>query len=107
VSLGLYLGNDLVKEVATRLRPRLQALPVAEKYATSVIRYRSERFVAYLGKVISVEKEGLFRGASPLNDYRGTFGYVLRVSGQDQGEDEREGSCRHNFVSIRKYQGVA
>jgi hypothetical protein len=53
--------------------------------------------------VISVEKEGvistgLFRGASPLHNYTGTFGYVLRVSGQDEGQDEKV--VRVNMTSI-------
>jgi hypothetical protein len=46
VSLGLHLGNGLVKEVAARLLPLLQALPVADKDTGSMTRYHSERLVA-------------------------------------------------------------
>ena len=92
VCLRKHFGsNNLVKEVATKLLPRLQALAAPDKDMISVGRLECEKLVKYLKDSIKIKKNGevitgRLKGAYPLKGTTGNISYMLRVSGVKERE---------------------
>jgi hypothetical protein len=91
VSIGLHYGNGLVKEMATKLLPRLQALAAPDKNAISLTRYHSENLVTMLGKptvfsINGIQRVGIFKGAWPIPQPTGVCKYNVRLSGIEERE---------------------